>query len=84
MLDLNQIPTQDRIVLTRIYEEYIAACCKHPPFNSPHEGYAIITEELQEVWHLIVNHEKPWSGPENMKNEVVAVGAMAMRFMIDL
>ncbi len=84
MLDLNKIPTQDRIVLTRIYDEYLSACKQHKPFHSPHEAYAVIQEELQETWHLIMNDHKPWAGREAMKNEVVAVGAMAMRFMIDL
>ena len=84
MTDLNKIPTNERIVLTRIYEEYLAALKQHKPFNSPHEAYAVILEELQETWHLIMNDEKAWAGRDAMKNEIVAVGAMAMRFMVEL
>jgi len=34
--------------------------------------------------HLVKNHDKSWAGPEMMKNEIQAVGAMAMRFIIDM
>ena len=84
MINLNLIPEIDRRNLLLIYEEYLAAKKQHKPFNSPHEAYAVILEELQETWHLIINDHKPWAGREAMKKEVVAVGAMALRFMIDL
>ena len=84
MTDLNTIPAQDKINLTLIYEEYLAAKKQHKPFNSPHEAYAVIMEELEECWHLIKNDEKSWAGRDAMKYEIKAVGAMALRFMIDL
>jgi len=84
MIDLNKIPEQDRINLTLIYEEYLAAKKQHAAFNSPHEAYAVILEELEECWHLIKNDEKPWAGRDAMKYEIKAVGAMVLRFMIEL
>ena len=33
-----------------IKEEVKKAELNHPQFNSPHEGYAIIAEELDELW----------------------------------
>jgi len=84
MLDLNKIPQNERIALTTIYEEYLAAKKQHSPFNSPHEAYAIILEELEETWHLIKNDEKPWAGRDAMKYEIKAVGAMVLRFLLEL
>ena len=84
MTRLDKIPEQHRIALIMIYEEYLAACKKHPPFNSPHEAYAIIQEELEECWHLIKNDEKAWAGRDAMKYEIKAVGAMVIRFILDL
>lgn len=84
--NLNEIPTIHKIALIRIYEEYLEACKQHPNFNSPHEAYAVIFEELDEVWDMIKGTRLPYSNQnrDSMKNEVVAVGAMALRFMIDL
>jgi len=70
--------------LIRIGEEYLRAKEKFNKFNSAHEAYAVILEELNEFWHLVQNHDKEWAGPENMKAEIQAVGAMAMRFIIDM
>lgn len=83
-MDLNKIPNQDRIALTLIYEEYLAAKKQHAPFHTPHEAYAVILEELEETWHLIKNDEKAWAGRDAMKYEIKAVGAMALRFILDL
>jgi len=83
-MDLNRIPLQERIALETIYEEYLAAKKKHPPLNSPHEAYAVIQEELEETWHLIKNDEKPWAGRDAMKYEIKAVGAMVLRFLLEL
>lgn len=84
MTDLNKIPNNEKIALTQIYEEYIAATKKYLPFTSPHEAYAVILEELDEAWHLIKNQEKPWAGRDAMKYEIKAVGAMVLRFMVEL
>ena len=54
---------------------------KFPLFNSPHEGYAVIKEELEELWDEIKNDKKPES-KMNQKNEAVQVAAMAIKFLI--
>jgi len=60
--------------------EYLDAKDKFPPFNSFHEGYAVIREELDELWDEI----KGGQDKQRMRAEAMQVGAMAMRFMIDL
>lgn len=84
MTDLSKIPEREKLALIRIYEEYQAACKKFGPFKSPHEAYAVILEELNEFWHLVQNHDKAWAGRDNMKSEIQAVGAMALRFILDM
>jgi hypothetical protein len=71
------IPVQ----LDDIYEEYKKACIKHPRnFNSRHEGYAILLEEVEELWEDIKS-DKPWV---DIKSEATQIGAMSLRFLLDL
>jgi hypothetical protein len=54
---------------------------KWPPMQSAHEGYSVILEELDELWHEI----KLNSGmrTDAMRAEAIQVAAMALRFVID-
>ena len=72
--------------ILEIFEEYLRACEQYPPIQTPHEGYGIILEELGEVWDVIKRHAgRPANVErENMRYEMKAVGAMALRFMLDL
>ena len=63
-----------------VIDEYIAASDMFPPFNSPHEGYAVILEELDELWEEIKSKK---GTPESMRAEAIQVAAMAIRFIID-
>jgi uncharacterized phage protein gp47/JayE len=51
------------------------------PFNSAHEGYAVILEEMDELWEKIKSKS---STPDEICEEAIQVGAMAMRFIVDL
>lgn len=51
----------------------------HGEFHSPHEGYAVIAEELEELWEDV----KAGRVRESLK-EAVQVAAMAMRYCIDV
>lgn len=67
----------------RILEEYDRATRLHGPLANSHTGYAVILEELDELWAEIKKrrHER---STEDMTKEATQVGAMAMRFMVDL
>ena len=57
---------------------------KHfPSMRSKHEGYAILKEEVEELWEEI---KKSKSGVYDLKieDEAVQVAAMAIRFLLDL
>jgi len=61
-----------------ILEEYEQASGN---FHSAHEGYAVLKEEVDELWDEVKN--KSASGNE-MRNEAVQVAAMALRFLMDV
>ena len=54
------------------------ANAKFPQFNSRHEGYAVIKEEVDELWDEI---KKKHPDKEKMLAEAVQIGAMAMKFV---
>jgi NTP pyrophosphatase (non-canonical NTP hydrolase) len=54
---------------------------KFPKFNSYHEGYAVLQEEVDELWDEIKSKN---STNQSMMSEAVQVAAMAIRFIKDL
>jgi len=55
----------------------------YPTFHSLHEGYAVIKEELDELWDMIKKSKK-LKADIYMKEECIQVAAMAIRFIEDL
>ena len=54
-----------------------------PPFNSAHEAYAVMAEEVEDVWsHVIV--KQPKRNLEAMRKEAIQVAAMAVRFALEV
>ena len=53
------------------------------PFNSSHEGYAVLLEEVDELWHEIKN-DKQEGSIQRQREEVVQVGAMAAKFLMQI
>lgn len=68
-------------ILEEIGSEVRSATMKHPPFNSAHEGYAVILEELDELWDEVKKRNK---NVQAMREEALQVAAMAVRFVMDL
>jgi len=66
-----------------IAQELEFATNKFPPLNSTHEGYAVICEELDELWDLIKMSKLSRSNAD-MESECIQIAAMAIRFMDDL
>ena len=53
----------------------------HGPMISAHEGYAVILEEMEELWDEI---KKKHPDKDKMHEEAVQLAAMAMRFVNDI
>ena len=69
----------EELAVKEIIHEYRRATKKFGSFASTHEGYAVILEELDELWDEI----KKNSSKEVMRKEAVQVAAMGLRFMLD-
>lgn len=69
--------------LKAIGQEVMRARAKFKPFNSAHEGYAVLMEEVDELWDE-VKHKRPERNVPRLREEAIQVGAMAVRFMTDV
>jgi len=67
-------------VLAEIKEELIRARDKYNGFNSNHEGYAAIKEELDELWTEIKSEDPSL---ESLHREAIQIAAMAVMFVQD-
>jgi len=66
-------------VAAKAYYEASRAKDKWPEFSSAHEGYAVLAEEVDELWdHVKTNQTK--RDLEAMRKEAIQVAAMALRF----
>jgi tetrahydromethanopterin S-methyltransferase subunit H len=66
-----------------IITEYNHTIIKHAPFHSTYEGWALIKQKVDELWEE-VKKEESGDSKEAMLKEAAQIGAMAMRFIIDL
>jgi hypothetical protein len=67
-----------------IYEEMAFASSKFPAFASEHEGYAILLEEVDELWEAVKLNQKNPERENLICKECIQVGAMALRFLHDM
>lgn len=65
-------------VMAAVEAELRSATAKFGPFNSTHEGYAVILEELDEMWDEIKANNVELS-----VREAVQVAAMGCRYIVD-
>ena len=66
-------------VVGLVLEELDRATAKFGAFNSTHEGYAVILEELDELWDEVKANRT-----DRACAEAVQVAAMAIRFIVDV
>ncbi len=64
-----------------VLSELDNALDKFPMFNSSHEGYAVLKEEVDELWDEIKNNKYPMSSM-NQKKEAMQIGAVAIKFLM--
>lgn len=72
----------DEIFLSVHYELAIARET-YTAFNSAHEGYAILLEEVDELW-TEVKKRPDAVDKAKMRAEAIQVAAMALRFIVDV
>jgi hypothetical protein len=64
-----------------VVDELARARSLFSPMHSGHEGYAVILEELDELWTEVKARQQD---PTRMYEEAKQVAAMALRFMVDV
>ena len=99
-IPMGDIPEPSMVeTMTKAYETveeivlaYVKARSKHAPMRGPHEGYAIILEELDELWDVV----KVWqpadatamddytANMKRMRKEALHVAAMALAFLLEV
>ena len=83
MADLNADIAIDGIV-AEVLAELEAARTTFAPMNSAHEGYAILREEVDELWDEVKCHPATSGRTRRMRAEAIQVAAMAIRFVLDV
>lgn len=66
-------------ILDEVASELRKATDKFLEFNSAHEGYAVLLEEVDELWHEVKKND-----PTRSREEAIQVAAMAIRFILDV
>lgn len=72
-------------VLCEVRKEGELAVKAYDPMKSAHEGYAVLLEEVDELWEQV--KKNPTKHPEAvacMRQEAIQVAAMAVRFIVDV
>lgn len=54
-----------------------------PPFNSAHEAFAVLKEEVDELWDHVKTNQTKRDIPA-MYSEAIQVAAMALRFATEI
>jgi hypothetical protein len=71
-------------VTITVQDELVNAMDNFPAMRSAHEGYAVLKEEVDELWEAVRMKQRDPGRLPQMRKEAVQVAAMAMRFLIDI
>lgn len=71
------------LALQEVADEVARARLAYPGFTSAHEGYAVILEEVDELWSEVKKRPRR-RDTTAMRLEAVQIAAMAVCFIIDL
>jgi NTP pyrophosphatase (non-canonical NTP hydrolase) len=69
--------------LDEVINEALVAAARFDDYNSAHEGWAVMFEEVEELWEE-VRKKKNARSLEAMRKEAMQVAATAIRFMAEL
>ncbi len=67
-------------ILDEVNRQIMFARKKWAPYNSYHEGKAVLEEEVDELWDEI----KGKQNPQQLRKEALHAAASAIRFIYDL
>lgn len=70
-------------VLCEVQQELQRAVTLHPPFNSAHEGFGVLLDEVDELKEHVWKKAGERDVAE-MRKEAIQVAAVAVRFALDI
>lgn len=70
-------------ILEAVKIELERAEAKNGPFHSAHEAYAVMLEEVDELWDQ-VKKKRSNRDTVNMAEECIQIAASAVRFIVDI
>ena len=70
-------------IIYEIRREFISATSKFGSFHNAHEGYAVLLEEVDELWENVKLNQKNKDRNRLIKEEAIQVAAMAIRLIYD-
>lgn len=80
-----QNPTPEEIRMNQIFQdvqlEVNRAMQKHPKFPTIHHGYAVLLEEVDELWEAVKLQDV---NKHHLREEAIQIAAMAIRFINDV
>jgi len=68
-------------VLAAVRIELLKACEHHASMHSPHEGFAVIQEEVDELWQRV---KTDLGRDEYARSEALQIAAMGARYVLDI
>lgn len=71
-------------LINEVASEVIRAESLFNRFNSAHEGYAVMLEEMDELWDEVKKGGTQKRSIERMREEALQVAAMGIRFILNL
>ena len=77
--------SEERInrIVELVKNEFWKATEKFGVFNNAHEGYAVLLEEVDELWENVKLNQRNPKRIRAIFNEAIQVSAMAMRIIFD-
>jgi len=75
---------KDKSIFTDVCFEYTIATLHYGKFASAHEGFAILKEEVDELWDAVRLKQSDPARNVLMRKEAIQVAAMAIRFIHDV
>ena len=69
--------------ISMVEREYFRATKNFGKFHNAHEGYAVLLEEVDELWENVKLNQNTLKRTELILKEAVQVGTMAIRIIVD-
>ena len=71
------------IIIEQVKAEFEKATIKFDSFNNAHEGYAVLLEEVDELWENVKLNQSIEGRPYEIYKEAKQVAAIAIRIIYD-